>query len=126
MSFTISRSLLKFMSIESVMLYNHFILCHPLLLLPSNFPSIRVFSKTWLFTSGGQNIGASASASVLPMNFQDWYLLGLNPLISLLSKGLSIVFSNTTVQRHNSSALSFLYSANLTSIHDYWKNHSFD
>ena len=100
LSFSIAQSLLKIIFIESVMPSNHLILYHPLLLLPSNFPSIRVFSKTWLFTSGGQNIGASASASVLPMNFQDWYLLGLNPLISLLSKGLSIVFSSTTVQKH--------------------------
>ena len=70
LSFTISWSLLKLMSTESVMPSNHLILCHPLLLLPSIFPSIRVFSNEWLFTSGGQSIGASASASVLPMNIQ--------------------------------------------------------
>ena len=144
-SFTITQSLLKFMSIESVMASNHLILCRPLLLLPSVFPSIRVFSnksdlcirwpKYWsfclsigpsndysglisfkidwfdllvvqgtlkslqsfpasgsflmsrLFTSGGQDIGASASASVLPMNFQGRLLLGLTDLISLLTKG---------------------------------------
>ena len=63
------RSLLKLMSSESVMPSNHRILCRPLLLLPSIFPSIRVFSK--LFASGGQSIGVSASASVLPMNIQD-------------------------------------------------------
>ena len=64
LSFTISWSLLKLMSIESVMPSNHLILCHPLLLLPSIFPSIRVFSNKWAlcFTSGGQNIGGSASA----------------------------------------------------------------
>ena len=74
------------MSIESVMPSNHLILCHHLLLPPSVFPSIRVFfPMSRLFTSGGQSIGASASASVLPMNTQGWFLLGLTGLISLLS-----------------------------------------
>ena len=68
LSFTISQSLLRLMPIESVMLSNHLILCLPLLLLPSTFPSIRVFSMSQLFTSGGQSIGVSALASVLPMN----------------------------------------------------------
>ena len=71
------------------------------------------------FASGGQNIRASASTSVLPMNIQDWFPLGLTSLISLLSKGLLRVFSNTTVQTINSSVLSFLYGSTLTSIHDY-------
>ena len=70
LSFTISPSLLKLMSIESVMLSNHLILCHPILLLPSIFPSIRVFCNQWALISGGQSIGASASALVLPMNIQ--------------------------------------------------------
>ena len=70
------------------------------LLLPSIFPSIRVFPMSWLCTSGGQSIRASISASVLPMNIQDWFPLGLTGLISLQSKGLSRVFSNTTVQKH--------------------------
>ena len=65
LSFTISQSLLKFLFIESMMLSNHLILCHPLFLLPSIFPSIKIFSNESLFTSGGQNIGASTSASVL-------------------------------------------------------------
>ena len=74
---------------------------HPLLLLSSIFPSIRVFSnESQLFASGGQSIGASASASVLPMNIQDWFPLGLSGCIFLQSKGLSRVFSNTTVQKH--------------------------
>ena len=73
---------------------------HPLLLLPSIFPSIRVFSSESVFVSGRQSTGASASASVLPMNTQDWFPLGLTSLISLQSKGLSRVFSNTTVQKH--------------------------
>ena len=68
LSITISQGLLKLLSIKSVMPSNHLILCHPLLLLPSVFPSIRVFSNEWLFTSGNQSTGASASASVLPMN----------------------------------------------------------
>ena len=96
LSFTSSRSLLKLMSIESVMPSNHLILCHPLLLLPSIFPSIRVFSGESVRIRG-QTIGASASASVLPMNIQDWFSLGLSSLISLQSKGFSRVFSNTTV-----------------------------
>ena len=65
---------------------NHLILCRPLLLLSSILPSIRVFSNSRLFTSGGQSTGASASASVLPMKIQDWFPLGLTGLISLQSK----------------------------------------
>ena len=71
-------------------------------------------------------IVVSASTSVLPTNIQDWFPLGWTGWLSLQSKGLSRVFSNTTVQKHHSLALSFLYSTTLTSIHDYWKNHSFD
>ena len=77
LSFTISQSLLKLMSIESVMPSNHLIICHLLLLLPSIFPSIRVFSSELVFISGGQSIGASASTSALPMNIQGWFPLGL-------------------------------------------------
>ena len=108
-------------SIESVMPSNHLILCYPLLLLPSIFPNIRVFPRSQFFTSGGQSIGVSASASVLPMNIQAWFPLGWTGWIFLLSKGLSRVFSNTTIQNNNSSAFSFLYSPTLTSIHDHWK-----
>ena len=164
---TNSQSLLKFMSIKSVMPSNHLILCRPLLLLPSVFPSIRVFSSESVFTWGGQSIGVSASALVLPMNIQDWFSLGWTGLISLQSKeqasfnfmaavtifndfgaqenkvchclncfpiflpwsdgtkGFSRVFSNTTVQKHQFFGAQ-LYSPTLTSIHDYWKNHSFD
>ena len=100
LSFTNSRSLLKLMSIELVMPSNHLILCHPLLLLPQSFPVSGSFLISWLFASGGQNIGASASASILPMNIQDLFPLGLTGLISLQSKGLSGVFSGTTVQKH--------------------------
>ena len=76
------------------------------------------------FTTGGQSIGALASASVLPMNIQDSFPLGWTGLISSKSKGLSRVFSNTTVKSINSSMLSFLHGPILTSIHDYWKNHT--
>ena len=91
LSFTISQSLLKLMSIESVMPFNHLVLGHPLFL-PSVFPSIRVVSNESAFTSGGQNIGASASASVLPVNIQDWFPVQLTGLISLQSKWLSRVY----------------------------------
>ena len=97
-----SRDLPKLMSIESVMPSKYLILCHPLLLPPSIFPIIRVFSNesSEFFTSGGQSIGVSASASVLPINIQDLFPLGWTGWISLQSKGLSRVFSNTTVQKH--------------------------
>ena len=100
LSITNSQSLPNLMSIESVMPSNHLILCCSLLLLPSIIPSIRVFSSESFLASGGQNIGVSASASVLPMNIWDWFPLGWTGLISLLTKGLSRVFSNTTVQKH--------------------------
>ena len=100
LSTTNSQSLLKLMSIESVTPTNHLILCRPLLLPPSIFPSIRVFSNDQFFESGGQSIGVSALASVLPMNIQYWFPLGWTGWISLQSKGLSRVFSNTTVQKH--------------------------
>ena len=126
LSFTVSWSLLKFMFIEPVMLSNHVILCRPFLRLPSIFPSIRVFSKELLFTSGGQNIGALASALVFPMNIQSWFPLGLTGLISLQSKGLSRVFSNTTIWKHHYLALSLLHGPTITFIYDYWKSHIFD
>ena len=100
LSITNSWSSLKLMSTESVMPSSHLILCHPLLLLPPIPPSIRVFPMSQLFPSGGQNTGVSASASVLPMNTQDWSPLAWPGWISLQSMGLSRVFSNTTVQKH--------------------------
>ena len=100
LSITISRSSLKLTSIKSVMPSSHLIFCCPLLLPPSIFPSIRVFSRSQFFASGGQSIGVSASASVLPMNIHDWFPLGWTDWIASLSKGLSRVFSNTTVQKH--------------------------
>ena len=99
LSFTISRSLLKLMSTELVMQSNHHILYHPFLLLPLIFLRIRVLSnECQLFTLGGQSIGTSAS--VLPVNIQGWFSFRLTGLVSLLTKGLSRVFSNTTLQKH--------------------------
>ena len=102
-SITNSRSLPKLMSIELVMPSNHLILCCPLLLLSSVFPSIRVFSnESSLFPSGGQSIGVSASPSVLPMNTQDWSTLGWTGWISLSSQGLK------SLLQHQSSKASIL------------------
>ena len=98
--FTISQSLLRLMSIESVMPSNHLVLCHPLLLLPEIFLSIRVFSNELALRIRCQNIRVSASASVLQVNSQGWFPLRLIDLTSLLSKGLSRVFSSTTVRKH--------------------------
>ena len=92
-----SGSSLKLMSIESVMPSSHLILCRPLLLLP---PGSGSFPMSLLFAWGGQSIGVSASASVPPMNTQDWSPLRWTGWISLQSKGLSRVFSNTTLQKH--------------------------
>ena len=125
LSITTSQSLLKLISIESVMPSNHLILC-PLLLLPPIPPSIRVFSnesalhiwwpKYWSFSF---NISPS-------MNTQDWSPLEWTGWISLQSKGLSRVFSNTTVQKHQFFGAQLSYSPALSSIHDYWKNRSLD
>ena len=126
LSITNSQSFLKLMSIKSVMPSNHLILCRPLLLPPSIFPSIRVFSnesvlcnrlpKHWSFSF---SISPSNEYSGLTSFRIDWF----DPLTV---KGLSRVFSNTTVQKHQFLVLSFLHSPTLTSIHDYWKNHSLD
>ena len=110
---------------KSVMPSNHLILCHSLLL-PSIFPSIRVFSnesalrirwtKYWSF-----------SFSISPSNeYSGLVPLGWRGLISLQSQGLSRVFSNTTVEKHQFFRAQLLRSPILTSIHDYWENHSFD
>ena len=89
LSITNSWSLLKLMSIELVMLSNHLILCYPLLLLLSIFPSIRIFSNELAFPIKRPEYWSFRLASVLPVNIQDWFPLGLTSLISLLSKGLS-------------------------------------
>ena len=126
LSITNCRSLFKLMSIELVMPSSHLILCVPFSSCIQSFPASGSFQIIQFFPSSGQRIGVSASASVLPMNIQDWFPLGWTGCIPLQSKGLSRVFSNTTVQIISSLALSFLYSPTLTSTHDYWKNHSLD
>ena len=98
----------------------------PFCSLRQSFPASGSFPMSQFFASGGQSIGVSGSTSVLPVNNQDWFPLGWSVWSSLQSKGLSRVFSNTTVQKHQFFVLSFLHSPALTSIHDYWKNHTFD
>ena len=118
LSITNTQSWYKFMSIQSVMPFNHLILCHPLLLLPSILPIIRVFSNE----------------SVLHIRWPKYWSFSFNispskehpGLISLQSKGLSRVFSTSQFKSINSLALSLLYGLTLTSVHDYWKNHSID
>ena len=117
LSITSSQSLPKTMSIESVMSSNHLILCHPLLLLPSIFPSIRVFSNE-LFASG-VNISPSNKHPGLISFRMDW--LDLFAVQGPLKSSPTPQFKSI-----NSSTLSFLYSPTLTSIHDHWKNHSLD
>ena len=121
LSITNSWSLLRLMSIALVMPSNHLILCRSFLL-PPYLPASGSFPMSQFFASGGQRIGASASASVLSMDIQDWFPLGWTGLISLQSKGLSQESSPTPQFKSiNSLALSFFYSPTLTSIHDYWK-----
>ena len=91
---------------------------------PQSFPASGSFPMSQFFAS--QSIGASASAPVLPINIQGWFPLRLTGFISLSSKGLSRVFSSTTVWKHQFFNASLLYSPTLTSVHNYWKNHSFD
>ena len=126
LSITNSWSLLKLMCIESVMPSNHLILCHPLLCLPSIFPSIRVFSNEsvlcirwpeyWSFSF---SIGPSNEYSGLISFSIDWF-------DHLAVQGTQESSPTTQFKSINFSALSFLYGPTLTSIYDYWKNHSFD
>ena len=124
LSSAISWSLLRFVSTESLMLSNHFILCCPLLCLQSLLTS-GSFPVSWHFASSGQSI--RAAASVLAVNIQDWFPSGLTDLInsvqskSFQSKELSRVFFRITIQKHHSLALNLLDGPALTSIHDYWK-----
>ena len=126
LSITNSRSLLKLMSIELMMPSNHLFLCHPLLLLSSIFPSIRVFSnesalhirwpKYWSF-----------SFSISPSNeYFGLISLRIDWLDLLVVQGTLKSLPQPQFKSINSSVLSFLYSPTFTSIHDYWKNHSFD
>ena len=112
------------MSTESVMLLIPFILCHPFLLQPSIFPTSS-FLMNQLFTSSSWSVGASALVLVFPINIQGWFSLRLTGLISFQSKGLSRVFSNTTVEKHQVFGIQLSYGPALSSICDYWKKHSF-
>ena len=108
--------------------------CHPIIsssVVPfstclQSFPASGSFLMSQLFSSGGQGIGISASASVLPIKTQDWFPWELTGLISLQSQGLSRVFSNTTVQNINFLMFILLYGSTLTFINDHWKSHRFD
>ena len=132
LSITNSRSLLKLMSFESVMPSNHLILCRPLLLLPSIFPSIRVFSNEsvlcirwpnyWSFSF---SICPSNEYSVLISFRMDWLdLLTVQGILKSLVQHHSV--GQKSIKSITSSALSFLYGPTLTAIHHHWKNHSFD
>ena len=93
---------------------------------PQSFPASGSFQVSQLFASGGQSIGVSASASVLPMNIQDWFPLGWTGWISLSPRDSQESSPTPQFKSINSSVLSFLYSPTLTSIHDHWENHSLD
>ena len=125
LSFTISQSLLKLMSTESVISYLTIFILYCPFLLPSIFRSIRVFTSQF-FTSGGQSMGASVSASVFPINIElisfrtDWFdFLAVQGTLESLLQHHSL---KTSVLQH----LAFFYGPTLTSVHDYWKNHSFE
>ena len=117
-----SWSLLKLTSTKSVMPSNHLILCIPFSSCPQSSPASGSFPVSQLFPSGGQSIEASASASVLPMNIQDWCPLGLTGLISS-PRDSQESSPEPQFKRINSSALTLLCGPTLTSVHDYWKNH---
>ena len=108
--------------------------CHPTILssiipfssCPQSFPASCYFPMRQFFASGGQSIGASASASVLPMNIQDWFPLGLTVWSSCSPRDFQESSPTPQFKSVNSSVLRFLYVPTFTSIHDYWKTHSFD
>ena len=108
--------------------------CHPAIsssVVPSSsrlqsFPASGSFHMSQFFASVGQTIELQPQHQSFPMKIQDWFPLGWSGWISLQSKGLSRVFSNTTVQKHQFFGTQFLYGPTLTSLHDYWKKHSFD
>ena len=124
LSITVSQSLLKHVSIE----WYHSTISSPVVPFSSclqSFLASGSFPMSQLFVSGSQSIGVSASASVLPVNIQGWFPLGLTGLISLQSKWLSSLLQKSQFKSIDSSALSLLYGPAITSIHEYWKNHNF-
>ena len=124
LSITSCRSLPELMSIESVMPYNHLILCCTLLLLPSIFPSSRVFSNESALCIRWPKYWSLNSTSVLPMNTQDWSPWVWTGWISCSPRDPSESSPTPQFKSINSSVLSFLYTPNLTSTHEYWKNSS--
>ena len=118
--------LLKLMSIKMVMPSNRLILCPPLLLLPSVFPSIRVFSNELVLRIRWPKHWSFSFSSSPPNEYSGWFPLGLTGLIFLQSQGLSRVLSNTTVWKHQFCGAQPSYGPTLTFVHDYWKHHSFD
>ena len=125
-SFTMSWSLLKFMSIELKMLSKISSSAITFSFYLQSFPASGSFPVSWLFTSGGQNIGASVPASVLPMNSQSWFPLRWTGLISLCPRSFQESFPTPQFKSSSPLELSLLYGPTLTSIRGYWKNHSFD
>ena len=126
-SLPFSHRLLKLISIKPVIPFNHLILCYPFVLLSSIFPRVRVFSEESVPLFSGQCVGVSASTSVLLMNIQGWYPLGLTGWISLLYKGLSRVFSSTTVENHHFFSWSAIFIVQLSCpCMTTGKKHSFD
>ena len=124
LSFTISLSLLGFVSIESVMPSTRLILYRPLLLLPSIFSALSLSNESVLHIRWPKYW--SFCFIISPNEYSGLISIGLTGWISLQSKGLSRVFSNTTIQKHQFFSAQTSYNPTLTSIHDYRKNHSFD
>jgi len=126
LSFTISWSLFKFKSIESMMSSNHLTLCHPLLLLSSLFPSIRVFSNQSALHIKWPKYWSLSFSTCPSKDYSGFISFRIDWFDLIVVQGLSKVFSSTAVWSINSLSHSPLYGPTLTSIHDYWKNHSFD
>ena len=123
--FTISLSLLKFISIESMMPFNHLILCCPIFSCPESFQQQGLFPLSQLLASGDQSIGSLASALVLPMSIQGWFPLGLAGWSPCCPRGSQESSPVSQLKSMNSLAPSLLYCPNITSIHDYWNSHGF-
>ena len=126
LSFTISWSFLRLMTNESVMPSDHCTLHHPFSSCHQSFPASGSFHISWLFTTGGQSTAALASASVLPMNIHGWFPLYWLFWSPYCPRDSQESFPAPQIKSISSSVLSLLYGPTLTSIHDYWKNLSFD
>ena len=124
LSSSVSQSLLMFTSIESGILLTISSSAVSFSFCLHSFPTWGSFPMSRIFASGGQSIRNSILASVLPVNIQGWFPLGLTDLISLLPKWLSRVFSSTTIQKHQFFSAQPSYGPTFPSVHDYWENHS--